>query len=280
VASHPGIVIRLLTWNLFHGRDAPPDESLHTWRSRLLRNAERGETHVQVNHSLRRAFLRKLAEWEWDVALLQEVPPRWFADLERATGASGWRALTSRNSFAALRAQIADRNPDLIASAEGGSNAILVRAPLSIVAAGRLRLALRPERRVSAMARLSLPGSGPGLVVASAHLSVPASGRGTAEALRAAEVALRWAGTDPVVLGGDLNLRLREHPEAFEQLRDRFGLAAPTGPRALDHLLVRGLDVVAPPVQLPAVARELPGPDGLSIRLSDHAPVTGAFRLR
>src|SRR5262249_148966 len=37
-----------ITWNLFHGRDFPPDPELFTWRSRLLRLTERNETHVQV----------------------------------------------------------------------------------------------------------------------------------------------------------------------------------------------------------------------------------------
>ena len=35
---------RALTWNLFHGRDYPPDRALDTWRSRLLRR-DRARTH-------------------------------------------------------------------------------------------------------------------------------------------------------------------------------------------------------------------------------------------
>ena len=33
--------IRALCWNIFHGRDAPPDPSLFTLRSKLLRITER-----------------------------------------------------------------------------------------------------------------------------------------------------------------------------------------------------------------------------------------------
>ena len=44
--------LRAITWNLFHGRDFPPDPALLTWRSRLLRISERNATHLQVNRSL------------------------------------------------------------------------------------------------------------------------------------------------------------------------------------------------------------------------------------
>ena len=70
-----------LTWNLFHGRDHPPDPALFTWRSRLLRTTERDATHAQVNRDLLAEFAAVLAAAEWDVALLQECPPRWGAPL-------------------------------------------------------------------------------------------------------------------------------------------------------------------------------------------------------
>jgi endonuclease/exonuclease/phosphatase family metal-dependent hydrolase len=279
VASHSGIVFRLLTWNVFHGRDAPPNRALDTWRSRLSRRSEHDATHVQVNRPLRRELARLLAGWEWDVALLQEAPPRWLADLERATGAVGARVLTSRNSLAPLRAAVAEWSPDLIRSHEGGSNMLLARPPARIVAVDSTRLAARPERRMLLMARLELPG-GRRLVVANGHLSVPATGLGTGEALRAAELAVELAAGDPVVLGGDLNLRPAQHGGAFDALRQRYGLAPPTAPRSIDHLLGRAVDVVDPPAALPPAEREIEGPGGLAIRLSDHAPVTAAFRVR
>lgn len=232
-----------------------------------------------------------LAGLEWDVALLQEAPPRWLGDLERATGANGALALTSRNSLAWLRAALAEWSPDLIASNEGGSNMVLARPPARIVSSERVVLATAPERRVLLLTRLALPAaeapslghepsSGRSLVVACTHLSVPATGNGATEALRAAEIASAWAAGDPLVLGGDLNLRPARQPEAFAALRDRYGLAQPTAPQALDHLLARGVELVRPPAALAPSARELPGPAGLAIRLSDHAPVLAEFRLR
>lgn len=227
---------------------------------------------------MRGEFITKLDGWEWDVALLQESPPRWFDDLADGTGATGARSLTSRNWLAPLRSAVAEWKPDLIASNEGGSNAILVRPPAEILDVSSLTLARWPERRRLLMVRLGLPDGE--LVVGCAHLSVPSTGRGPAEATAAAEALERWAAGAPVVLGGDLNLRPRRFPDAFEGLRARFGLVAPTGPQSLDHLLATGLDIVEPPTALPAAARDVPGPRGLAIRLSDHAPVIGAFRLR
>ena len=272
--------MRLLTWNLFHGRDHPPNPALLTWRSRLIRRPERDATHLQVNRPLVAEFAARLSEWEWDVALLQEAPPRWRGALERATGAMGSCDLTSRNTLAPLRARVADWNPNLIASNEGGSNMLLARPPARILATAAATLATSPERRRMLMARLALPGDRR-LVVACLHVSAPRTGHGHAEAARAAEIATAWAAGDPLVLGGDVNLRPRRDRPAFDALRDRFGLAPPTGPNAIDHLLAaRSLDVVAPPAALPAAEREVSGPGGLAIRLSDHAPVVASFGLR
>ena len=116
-----------ISWNLFHGRDFPPDPELRSWRSRLLRIDERNETHVQVNRDLSAEFATLLAGAAWDVALLQEAPPRFATPLARACGAESHRVLTSRNALGPLRGLLARQNPDLMASGEGGSNLTLVR---------------------------------------------------------------------------------------------------------------------------------------------------------
>jgi endonuclease/exonuclease/phosphatase (EEP) superfamily protein YafD len=90
---------------------------------------------------------------------------------------------------------------------------------------------------------------------------------------------VEWAGERPLIFGGDLNLRPTSVPEVFDTLRERHGLAAPTDPKAIDHLLVRGLEPVEPPRRLPPEARELRDEDGSAIRLSDHAPVLASFGL-
>lgn len=269
--------IEALSWNLFHGRDHPPDPGLFTIRSRLLGSSERNATHLQVNRDLRPAFETVLAQASWDVALLQECPPRWIAGLARACGAEPHAVLTSRNSLGTLRALAARLNPDLIASNEGGCNLTLIRAG---AVAERRALVLcpgpEPERRTMAFTRIAL-ADGTAICVANLHASAGAAlrERAEAEALAAAAQAVEWAGDAPLILGGDLNLRPRESA-AFAELERRHRLAPPTAPGSLDHLLARGLEVVAPPTAWPAERREV-RVGGLAIRLSDHAPVHGTF---
>jgi endonuclease/exonuclease/phosphatase family metal-dependent hydrolase len=270
--------MRVLSWNLYHGRDFPPDRALFTLRSRLLRVTERNETHVQVNRSLFRDFASWLADHEWDVALLQEAPPLWFRGFARRTRASAARVFTSRNVVPPLQRLAAWANPDLIASWEGGSNQLLVRNPGRVMEARRMTLTLRPERRTMLWARVQLP-DGETVCFANLHASAGLPQKATAEVLAAAASAVEWSEGQPLVFGGDLNLRPARNPFPFIELRERFGLAEPTGPNAIDHLLSRGLEIVEPPRRLPAEERELPHPDGRRLRPSDHAPVFGRWHV-
>ena len=263
--------IGAITWNLFHGRDFPPDPALCTWRSRLWRATERNATHLQVNRELFREFAEALCVARWDVALLQECPPRWSAPLAAACSASAHRSLTSRNSFGPVCGLLARWNPDLLGSWEGGSNLTLFRGADINGPLERRDLVLRrrPERRTMAFARLKT-----GLCVANLHASTNVR-LAVAEVARAAETAVAWAGESPLILGGDFNLRPAQTP-LFEELATRFGLGTPTGPDSIDHILGRGLEIVDPPRAWPPHARELPC-DGLRLRLSDHAPVEARF---
>src|SRR5918998_1237081 len=259
--------MRVLSWNLYHGRDHPPDPALFTLRSRLFRITERNETHVQVNRVLLGEFAGWLAGREWDVALLQEAPPLWFRKLGTRLAANGVRVLTSRNVLPPVQRLAANVNPDLIASWEGGSNQILVRDPGRIVGHRNLTLAWKPERRRMHWARVELPGEG-SVCFANLHASAGLPELATEEVVRAAGHAGEWSGDDPPVFGGDLNLRPGRDPAAFVELRERFGLGEPTGPNAIDHLLARGPEVRERPRRLPAEERELVQDDGLRLRLS------------
>lgn len=272
--------VRALSWNLFHGRDHPPERELLTWRSRLLGRTERGTSHAQVNTDLAAQFEQVLAGAGWDVALLQECPPRWAERLATACGAAPHLVPTSRNIPVAGRLQglLADRNPDLIASWEGGSNLTLVRVAGPITERRHLRLATRPERRVMAFSRLAA-----GICVANLHASAQRDSA-EREVLVAARVAREWAGSTPLLFGGDLNLRPALSAPVFERLENEFGLRAPTGERVIDHLLVAGLGIAEPTAQWAPERREVPDPTAaasaagvLPIRLSDHAPVAARF---
>jgi len=279
MARHPGIVVGVLSWNLAHGRDFPPDPALRTWRSRLLRITERGATHAQVNRPLRDEFAGWLAAREWDLALLQEAPPRWQHDLARRAVASSAIALTSRNLLPRLRGTLAELNPDLIASNEGGSNQLLVRAPARIVEVRRLTLSERPERRRLLWSLVERPDRRR-LAVANLHATSGDPAAAARDVQLAAERSVEWAGEAPLVFGGDLNLRPGDHPAVFERLRDLLRLVEPTGSNAIDHLLARGLELVAPAAALPPEDRDVAAHDGLHIRLSDHAPVVASFGMK
>ena len=263
-----------ISWNLFHGRDFPPDPRLRTWRSRLLRISERNATHIQVNRNLEPEFAAMLAGWDWNVALLQECPPRFAEPLARASGAEGHRVLTSRNSLAPLRWFAAALNPDLIASGEGGSNLTLVRAagPLGAIAERR-GMAIhegRPERRAMAFVRTESE-----ICIANLHATNDIPDLAAEDVRRAAAAATEWAAGAPLLFGGDLNLRPSESA-IFERLERELGLAAPTAPNSLDHLLAAGLEPIEAAAAWPPGRREIPSTAG-AIRLSDHAPVGAVF---
>ena len=165
-----------------------------------------------------------------------------------------------------------------MASGEGGSNLTLVRVPGRLGGiAERRELAIHegaPERRALALTRTAS-----GLCVANLHATNDRPELASEDVLRAARAAAEFAGGAPLIFGGDLNLRPAENPEVFERLREDFGLAAPTGPRAIDHLLSRGLEALEPPTAWPPERRELPL-EGRALRLSDHAPVQARFAHR
>lgn len=213
--------MRVLTWNLYHGRAQPP-----------------------AGRDLLGDFTAAITGWDWDVALLQEVPPWWPTPLARACGASMRMALTARHELLPLRRMLAQRRPDVMKSNGGGSNAILVRGG-PIAEHRRLRLRCRPERRVVHGVRLA-----DGTWVANVHAQVRPHSETRRDLALAGAAALSWAGPAPVILGGDCNV---PDPEiaGFDHL----------GGRGVDHVLGRGFAATRP--------REVPPRGGLS----DHAPV-------
>ena len=111
--------MRVLTWNLFHGRAVPP---------RRARPAAASSP-------------RALAGWAWDVALLQEVPPWWPPALGAAAAREQRTALTSRNALPAAaprdRARAARTSSSPTAAAPTRSSCAARRSPST--ARGTLR---------------------------------------------------------------------------------------------------------------------------------------------
>jgi endonuclease/exonuclease/phosphatase family metal-dependent hydrolase len=273
MTGHSQSLFRVISWNLFHGRDDPPEPLGRLWWP----GERKGEKYVQVNRLLKAEFARRIATWEWDVAFLQECPPRFFEPLAQAARAHGALVLTSRNWLAPIRRAIANWNPDAIASNEGGSNVILVRGGWRIVETKRLTMARRPERRTLVWARLE--NGAREFAVANMHLTAEGDHtRAANETLRAARLCTGWSGAaTPLVIGGDLNLRPREHPWAFDRLAGDYALAKPTHRDAVDHLLARNVELVDPPRVLPDSERDVVRADGFRVRLSDHSVVAARY---
>jgi endonuclease/exonuclease/phosphatase family metal-dependent hydrolase len=215
------MTLRVLTWNLYHGRAVPP-----------------------AGRPLLHEFSALLAGWEWDVALLQEVPPWWPPELAQATGADERHVLTSRNFLLPLRRFVAERWPDLIRSNGGGCNAILVRGA-AITGHASARLRRWPERRWVHGVELDT-----GAWMVNVHATVPARDPEQRDVALALRLALRWAGDAPLVFGGDLNQRSPRVP----------GLE-PVAGHHVDHVFVRGWRATGPAQRLE---------HGV---LSDHVPL-------
>jgi endonuclease/exonuclease/phosphatase family metal-dependent hydrolase len=220
--------LRVLTWNLLHGRSVPPS------RRELLDE-----------------FGAALEGWDWDVALLQEVPPWWAAPLAARLGAEHRQALTSRNALPRLRRALARRWPDVMKSQGGGANAILARRD-RIVAHHVELLTRTPERRVAHGVSL-----GCGVWVVNLHATAHDGPAAERDGATAAAAALRWADGDAVVLGGDFNLRAPQWPGFV-----------PAGGHDVDHVFTAG------------AVRALGAAEALERgELSDHAPVAVDLRL-
>ena len=267
--------LTVLSWNLFHGRDFPPDPRLLTWRSRLLRVSERNATHIQVNRELRDEFAALLAHADWDVALLQECPPRFCAPLARACAAQPHRRahLPQLARPAALARRPPQPGPDRLRRGRVEPDPGPIRGAAGPIVERRDAVIHDgpSERRTMAFTRTAS-----GVCFANLHASAHVPERAAADVLLAAERATEWAGDAPLVFGGDLNLRPAATPHPFEELERRHGLAGTTAPAAIDHLLSRRLTVVEPPRQWPPEQREVRG-QGFALRLSDHAPVEAKF---
>ena len=202
--------LRVLSWNLMHGRSVPGS-----------------------GRDLLPEFTDALSGWDWDIALLQEVPPWWPAGLARALGCEQRAVLTSRNAALPVRRWVARRAPDLIKSNGGGADAILARSDRIAFHASR-QLTRWPERRQVHAVQLGC-GVWVGNLHATAHDTAAAQRDATAAAAALGEWATGVGGARPVILGGDFNLRDGE----LQTLGGRGDLSdlAVLASRDVDHIL-------------------------------------------
>jgi len=137
----------------------------------------------------------------------------------------------------------------------------------------RVRVAWAKERRVCHAVRVTLD-SERAAVVANLHATAfPRDKRlADAELLRAAAFADGLARRgDRVILGGDFNVTVVSSPTLRSLATQEWGFSA-AGP-GIDHVLVRGFDVVEPERRWDDARRRADG-----ALMSDHAPVDVVVR--
>lgn len=296
--------LRVLTWNLYHGRDGLPGLG-PTGRSTWLGRPEDDGVHMHVNRKLTGLMARRIAGWGADVCALQEVPTAAIGTIVATTGMRAvWTTTGPLIGPGRLRNALAARNPDLWRGHEGNANVLLVAPrlrveegsarsvrlnPLRAIARAARDLGLGPgellhylpEPRRLVLARVVTPG---GAIVAvgcahchnSRHPAV--TGREIARAAGAVAAAGRGGGA---VLAGDLNAGPGDRALAALTAAGWRG-AEPGAGLGIDHVLHRGLEAAGPPRRLDPAERD----GGVwwrgrerRVRLSDHDPVVATLRL-
>ncbi len=208
-------------------------------------------------------FAAKLGEWSWDVALLQEVPPWWPQRLARRAR----RRAVQRADLAQLAAaRCAARSPSAVRSCSRQTAAAATRS-------SRARRSPSTARCACVAGPSGASPSWRACATASCVVNLHAStrpARARQELERLWPRALAWAGTDRLILGGDLNVRSPAPPPAT------IVHAAASG---VDHVFARGLvpatsggSASGTPSAPDRPGRELLI-DGRRVELSDHAPL-------
>jgi endonuclease/exonuclease/phosphatase family metal-dependent hydrolase len=244
-------------------------------------------------------MVRLALEDDPDLVLLQEVPAWALRRLDDWSGRTAVSDIAAPPTLGPIPSTywighaLTALNPGLLRSAfSGQANAILVAPRLHVKAHERLvlnpsgfrgreakrlglgvvaRLAWAGERRVCQAVRVVL-ADGRNALVANLHAtSYPPDDRLPAAELRRAAEWLDGLSRpeDVVVLGGDLNQRVR-HASLLEELAGEG--FSPPGP-GIDHILVRGADLERPLTRWPDERRQFEGRV-----LSDHAPVEVTIR--
>jgi endonuclease/exonuclease/phosphatase family metal-dependent hydrolase len=295
--------IRVVTWNLFHGRDGLPGLGA-TRRSTWLRRPEDDGVHVHLNRKLTDLMAERLASWGPDVCALQEVPAAAVGQIARITGMRAiWTTTGPLVGPAWLRDALAARNPDLWRTHEGNANVLLIGPRLELVEGSRASVRLNPigtilratrrlglergellryipEPRRLVVARIVAPG-GAEIAIGCTHCHNARHpdlvGMEIARAASAVTGAARGAGA---VLAGDLNAR-PSHPALAALAEEGWDGAEPGGGMGIDRILHRGMEVVVPARRLDVSEREV----GVTwrgrtrrVRLSDHDPVVVTLR--
>jgi hypothetical protein len=292
--------LRVITWNLFHGRDGLPGLGATPASTWLRRPVEDG-VHAHLNLKLTGLMAGRIRAWEPDVCALQEVPTAAVDEIVARTGMVAVGTTTGPLiGPRRLRDALGARNPDLWRTHEGNANLLLIGPALTVVpgsahavrlnplcaiardavrlglgAGELLRYLAEPRRAVLARARTAA-----GVEITLACLHCHSARVASQELARAAHAIETAAAGSPMILAGDLNAR-PSHPGLAALAAEGWCGADPTPGVGIDRILSRGLEVLDPERALPASEREVGVRlDGRPrrVRLSDHDPVAATFR--
>jgi Endonuclease/Exonuclease/phosphatase family len=296
----PSATLRVLTWNLFHGRDGFRGLGA-TLASTWLRRPVDDGVHVHLNRKHTGLMAERIRAWAPDVCALQEVPTAAVRQIVATTGMTALGTTTGPLiGPRRLRDALGARNPDLWRTHEGNANLLMVGPALSFVPGSeravrlnpvdailRAGLGIRPllhylsEPRRAVIARARTAG-GAEIALACVHCHNAGRPEPVVMELERATAALEASAPGaPAVLAGDLNAP-PSHP-ALAALAAAGWSAVPAPPGVgIDRVLSRGLEVVEPERALPAAEREVRvryGGRERRVRLSDHDPVVAAVRV-
>jgi len=294
----PGTSIRVVTWNLFHGRDGLPGLGA-TRRSTWLRRPEEDGVHIHLNRKFTDRMAERLASWEPDIAALQEVPVAAIGPIADATGmAAVWTTTGPLIGPAGLRDALARRNPDLWRTHESNANVLLIGPRLGLVEGSRVSVRLNPvttilrtarrlrlergelvrylpEPRRLVLCRVITPG-GAQIVAGCAHCHNARHPDVVGLEIARAAAAVRDAARGgAAVLGADFNAP-PSHPAMDALTTDGWAGAEPADDMGIDRIVHRGLEVAGAARRLDPREREIDVTwRGLTrrVRLSDHDPV-------
>ena len=292
-----GATLRILTWNLYHGRDGLRGLGA-TRASPFLRRPVDDGVHVHHNRKLTGVMADLVRGWAPDLCALQEVPTAAVREIVAPTASTGPLIGPRR-----LRDALGARNPDLWRTHEGNANLLLVGPALAVVPGSERAVRLNPpgevlraaaelgleagellrylpEPRVAVIARVRA-ASGAEVVVASLHCHNARHPELIVRELTRASEALEGAARGaPMVLAGDLNAP-PSHPALAAAAAMGWRAAPPAAGVSIDRILTRGLEVVEPERALLPGDREVGvsyGGRTRRVRLSDHDPVVAVVR--
>jgi endonuclease/exonuclease/phosphatase family metal-dependent hydrolase len=259
------------TWNVFHGNTQPPERK--AFLSEMIGLVTADRPAVVLVQELPVWSLGRLGGWS-GMKPVGDVAARPLLGSNRAALGLG-KAITDLNHGFFRSALTGEANAILVAlDFRIEHHRTLVLNPLTFRLREARRLGLRlldvagwgKNRRVCQALRLANDRGT--LVVANLHATTKPDKRlADAELLRAATFVDGFARPgEPVVLGGDFNLSLRNSRTLHGLTTDEWGFDGPT-PTGIDHVLVRGVRA-APPQRWPLERRIVGGRV-----LSDHAPV-------